>query len=419
MDAGGYRQIRVLSEDPDEQVLLCRRADDESAEPVVLRVVGEGRADAAIAVSGAVESPHLAPILDLCELPGDRFGLVYPRLARGSLAELLARRPRLAAGEAVTILVSVARAVAELHRCGFVHGSLRGTGVLFDDAGTPVVTGFGSATALTPTTARGDARALAALAGRVLAAVPGAEGFVRTLTDPPDGVAPKDMEEQLFAFADPRPVEFPPPAAPTIEQLLPSRTAPPETPPPAPPAGLSRWSAGNPVALALRKVLGELRTVRRRVWIPAVLAVGGLAGLLLVVPQGEGDPAAGVPAAPASSGPVAPTPAAAAFDPPDPAALSGDDPVAAARALAAGRDSCLRAGSVDCLDAVDQPGSALFETDRVAGDSLPPTLTAPGAAPTVQRSGDAALVAFGSEAVLLIRLEGEWRLRDVFTAEGP
>jgi hypothetical protein len=407
----------VLSEGAGEEVLLCRRAAEDRAELVVVRLVGEEAADAAIAVAGAASSPHLAPLIDLFDAGDDRYGLVYPRLPSGSLAEVLARRPALAPGEAVTILVSLARAVEAMHGAGFTHGALRPTGVLFDEAGTPMLVGFCASRPFAADSGRADRRALASLAAAVLARVPGTEELAAEFTQSAEGPAPKYLQERMFALAEPWPIDYPRSAAPlTIEQLLPSRAAPPETPPPAPPAG--PWpSRGLAVADGAHRMLTALRTVRRRVWVPAVLTVVGLMLALLLVPTGKVPPATGVPR-------PAPTTAAPRATAPDRDALQGDDPLVAARALASARDSCLDSGGGACAAAVDQPGSGLLEADSSGEGPPPPTLPeleegqGRGEA-FVQRTGDAAVVEQGGVTLLLVRTEGEWRLRDVFAAETP
>lgn len=405
----------MLSASADEEVVLCRRADDASADPVVVRLLSEERADATIAASAAVDPRHIAQLLDLFSTSDDRFGLVAARLPRGSLAELLAHRAALSPGEAATIVISAARGVGELHRAGFAHGALRATGLLFDAAGTPVLAGVGFATALTAETRLVDERALAVLAATVLGRVPGSDALLRRLDQSPGGMAPNVCEEQLFAFSEPCPVEFPPAAAPTIEQLLPSRTAPPEKQPPAPPAG--RRSLPGEASAAIRgwaaRVGGQLRTVRRRVWVPAVLAGVGLAAALLLVPQRSGGAAGDVPVGAPSAEATAPQ---QVFVPPDASVLRAEDLAAAARALAGARDTCL-ASAADCLGEVDQAGSALLEADRLRAGPPAPTVPTPDAEPAVQRVGDAALVTFAQHTLLLVRAEGAWRLRDVFAAE--
>ncbi|BDZ46806.1 hypothetical protein [Naasia aerilata] len=396
MERGGYRQIRVLSAGAGEEVLLCRRAADESAEPVVVRLMDEESADAALAVAGAVSSPHLAPLLDLFDARDGRFGLVYPRLSSWSLADLLARRTSLSAGEAVTILVSVARGVDALHERDLSHGALRPTGVLFDDAGTPALVRLSASRPLTPATALVDRRALAALAAVVLERVTEGGALAAELTQSPEGLAPKRMQERLFALAEPRPIDYPRSASTlTIEQLLPSRATPPETQPPASPAGWLSGSVPSGLAGRGRRLVAALRTVRRRVWVPALVAAGCLVLALLIVP-GEASSAAGEPR-PAPSG--APSPRAATeapqFAAPDRSALQADDPLTAARVLAAARDSCLESGGGECAGAVDQPGSALLEADAAGRGPEPPTLPAPEgrrsfSAPATRRSSSRA-----------------------------
>ncbi|WP_210505810.1 hypothetical protein [Naasia sp. SYSU D00057] len=394
MELGGYRQIRLLSEGADGEVSLCRGPGDAT---VVLRTVAEGPADAAIA-GDAAASPHLAPLLDLFELPGDRFGLVYRWLPGGSLADLLQRRGELSAGEAVTVLVSVARALAALHGAGVACGRLRADDVLFDADGTPVVAGLCRCEELTSHNGDSDARSFAVLASALL---PGDLAMPRPQ-------APVDwgrVEEALFAVAEPRPVDLAPPP-PTIEQLLPSRISPPEAAPPPPPAG-----AGGRMRAGAGALVTAIRGVRRRVWVPALLCGAALVVALLVVPEDAPDVATSSPA-PAPS----PTPTTVVLDT---AAIAGDDPLAAAIALAAGRDACLAGSDRGCLDAVDQPGSPLIEADRFADGPQPPTLPESAEPPFVQRTGDAALVSVGGAGVLLVRVDEEWRLRDVFAAEPP
>jgi hypothetical protein len=145
------------------------------------------------------------------------------------------------------------------------------------------------------------------------------------------------------------------------------------------------------------------------VWVPALLCGAVLVVALLVVPEDAAEES--TPSATPSPGP---TPVAL-----DTAAIAGDDPLAAAIALAAGRDACLASSDRGCLDAVDQPGSPLLEADRFAEGAQPPTLPDSAESPFVQRTGDAALVSVEGGGVLLVRVDGEWRLRDVFAAEPP
>ncbi|WP_210481253.1 hypothetical protein [Naasia sp. SYSU D00948] len=404
MERGGYRLIRMLSSAEGDEVSLCAGPDDE---PVVLRIVREGPADAAVAASAAA-SPHLAQLLDLFSLPEDRFGLVYPRIAGGTLARVLARRSFLEPGEASTILVSVVRALAALHAAGCAHGALIPSGVLFDAAGTPVLADLTACVPATEVSRSADLRAFAVLAAAVLSRVRDSEPLLTRITA--SEATLEDIEAALFDAAEPRPVELPAAEAPTIEQLLPSRSPPPADP--APPSAESPGRRRIRAAVArIAEAARALRTVRRRVWVPAVLVAAGLVAALLLVPGGGTEAPGEVP-------PPTPSESAQVAPPPDPA-VAADDPVAAAVALAVARDACLVSTASGCLERVDQPGSALLEEDLAGVGPPPPTLPDPGASATVQRTGDAALVTVGDVRLLLVRVDKEWRLRDVFAAEPP
>ena len=104
--------------------------------------------------------------------------------------------------------------------------------------------------------------------------------------------------------------------------------------------------------------------------------------------------------------------------------MGGDDPVAAAVVLFAVRDGCIRDLDVDCLDDVDQAGSAALDADRelvgaiMDGGAAGPLPSTEGAS-LAQRLGDSALVALRPDSepasVLLVKGEAGWRIRDYLT----
>ena len=96
--------------------------------------------------------------------------------AGGTLDELLARRARLAVGEAVTVLVAVARGLADLHACGRAGVRLTPQELGFRDDGCPFLTGTDSVRPLDHGVATADVKAYAILAATVCAAVGGAPG---------------------------------------------------------------------------------------------------------------------------------------------------------------------------------------------------------------------------------------------------
>ena len=72
-------------------------------------------------------------------------GLVLDYAPGGSLAELMASRGSLGAGETVTVLTPVAQALAYLHGHGFTHGDVSPGNVLFTAHGKPLLADLGVA----------------------------------------------------------------------------------------------------------------------------------------------------------------------------------------------------------------------------------------------------------------------------------
>ncbi len=91
--------------------------------------------------------------------------------ARGTLDELLARDIGLTPGEAATVLVAVARGLADVHACGWAGVLLTPAAVGFRDDGCPVLTGADRRRALDHAAAKEDLDAYAALAAATCAAV--------------------------------------------------------------------------------------------------------------------------------------------------------------------------------------------------------------------------------------------------------
>ncbi|CAD5998960.1 protein kinase [Agreia sp. COWG] len=105
----------------------------------------------------AVENAHVVRLVDLSTVePGDPPCLVLERLPGPSLVNLLDERKTIEAGEAVSILAPLCSALQRLHDAGVTHGALQARRVVFDAAGTPVMTGFGRGV-LRPDVPRGHA----------------------------------------------------------------------------------------------------------------------------------------------------------------------------------------------------------------------------------------------------------------------
>lgn len=402
---GGYRRIRTVAVGERGEVFLAR-AEGTSDPPVLVRLTDDTRAEAEIAAATAAEGEHVVELLDLFTAPDDRIGLVFPRLPGGTLAQLLERRARFAAGEATTLLVAVSRGLSALHRAGRTHGSLRASRVRFAEDGTPLLTGLGLSVQATPGSEAADRAALAALAAAVLAKTDGGDVVAARLGGE---VEPDRLEALLFDAADPVPVDLAGDPMP-VEPSFPSRIGG-ELPRLGAAAATTEPAAGRIHAAATR----ALGAVRPRFWIAAAAVAAALAAALLLPSGNAGPTASTFPGGAASSPPpAAPVPVV------DRSVLGGEDPVAAAQVLAAARDDCRAAQSAECLGMVLEPGSALLETDVAAlGPTADPTVTGAADEATVQRTGDAAMVSFPAGTLLLLRVEGEWRLRDVFAAQPP
>jgi hypothetical protein len=103
---------------------------------------------------------------------------------------------------------------------------------------------------------------------------------------------------------------------------------------------------------------------------------------------------------------------------------TADDPVAAAAALLEIRATCLAAADVECLRAVEQPGSSIEARDRAAIDSglaIGESDADLDAITLVADLGDAVVLSVPSvggerepASLLLMRSEAGWRLREWF-----
>jgi len=370
----------------------------------------------------------LPQLIDLATLPDDRVVLVLERIDGPALSAVLDRRPRIAPGEAVTILAPVIVALAHLHNAGFAHETLGQATVRFQLDGRPRLTGLGglrrlpgfpvpgrheAAPALPAAEhraglprrfdlVRADYTRLARLAHDVVDHLPATDAparrveallawFEMTATAVPFQSSLEELERRLFAWAPASPVRL---AEPVTPPLVPARIEPPDPAPAA--SGDEQGSAQAPGLL--RRLEGVLdhdpvQQMRRFThdWLarqrgPLIVlvclaAAATVLGLTLMpstaterAPTTEGaiPSRAEVAAAPRTAAPTSPAAPRTATSPspaekaPPVGAINGPDPVRAAAALLAGRHGCLAAASVDCLAAFDQTGSVVMEADRYA-----------------------------------------------------
>ena len=486
-ELAGYRVLRSLARDERAEVLLGHRSvpaspgsSDAVVQTVALKVspASDTGWEAALRECAALERARGEHVVDLLDLDADEesIRLVFERLPRGDLAELLRVRARLDAGEAVTLLAPIALTLLRLHAAGIAHGTLNARTVLFRDDGSPTLIGFSGAELFEAgapevvleqvEAVRRDRLAARVLSATVLGRVD--DGRARAARELNDDVERCDEElilpllaSRLFDVAAAVPVRFTaeepemdaaasaPRVVPVGQALVEFEGLPSGRGPSRIAAGLGRL-VPEPV---LQRVLDAVErspvapvardaaeTVRRRwgSWTPSrrrvVLAVGAAAltagALTAVVPLGASTGTTS--SAIAASGATRPTGSASASSDQlaaDPA-LTGDDPLTAARALVTARERCLSSLSVICLDRVDESGSGALKDDRGAiraaqqGGELPDPLESagPGAPVLIERLGDSALVRLGeaaSASLLLVKGEAGWRIRDVIAAGGP
>jgi eukaryotic-like serine/threonine-protein kinase len=450
---GGYRLVRTLGAGPRSTVHLGHAdGHPQTAVKVFAAAVPaeriEREADALMRAAGE----HVVRLDDLALDDRGRPAFLLERIAGPSLAVLLERRGAIRPGEAVTILAPLAGTLARMHAAGVVHGGLDPASVLFTEAGSPTLVGFGDAELL-DLAATGRARVaersellardVAALRRMLLTVLertalhaPPEHSAAQMLHELPEGGSyAEQLAEAVFDLAEPEPLDLDAAAHPVA---LPGRlTATPMT---------ARDSAGKsplllgalqvpdwlqrvlsgPIDATLLRLKAAAGTVRRPFWVAGGVAAAALLAAMLLVPDGR-DPVATAGQAPAGDGPAAQEPRPTAQ--PDPV-LRGNDPAAAARELLDVRAECFRELSVLCLDAVDQADSSAYLADTAAilaaqerGGIDAEGVVLDGEAEIVERLGDTALIRIqGPDAepapVLLIRTEAGWRIRGFPGAAG-
>ncbi|WP_165064086.1 protein kinase domain-containing protein [Marisediminicola senii] len=148
---GGFRLVRRIGIGRRSDVYLGRapvtvNSGGRSAAVKVFRSTTDiASIDAEIEALARSSSPHVLQLEDLATAPDGRPVLILQRLGAQTLAALLAERGEIDVGEAVTILVPIAQALAHLHEVGIAHGALSSTAVLFDGRGAPVLASLGGA----------------------------------------------------------------------------------------------------------------------------------------------------------------------------------------------------------------------------------------------------------------------------------
>jgi hypothetical protein len=396
--------------------------------------------------------------------------LVLERLSSHTLADWLRERTVLDTGEVVTAAVSVVRAVRAVHECGFVHGRVSGARIRFDDAGCPVLLGFGGARAATPAGLAEDWERCVALVESILARAETIEpdeasrvlAVVRGLSEPVDsgeGSLVDAAESALFDLGPPAPLLMtverggtsvgPPSTGPALERVFTGTETGETTTPQGPSGGTGRRGGGllagfaavaagamehGVGAVIAGRVRGLVSGRRRTIVVGASIAAGLTLVALLTMPSApaghaESPSPSTTPRATAerdAGGAATSTPSRAAISatarPTPTATPDAEDPVHAAFRLLHDRRSCLEHGDEGCLATIDQADSPLFAADSALlsagqGTTVSPELSQLSLTETV---GDAVVISIAASettkpaSVLVIKTEAGWRLRALF-----
>jgi len=417
-----------------------------SGEPVLLRAFPSSTREALVEAAAlcCADHPHVVEVLDVFHFDG-RPVVVTRGVPSIRLDAWLAGRGTLARGEAVTLVVPLASALAHLAARGVVPAVLPPHCIGIDDRGAPVIIGLSSgdvAVSTAPPDALSGTLSTAAPAGH-----PGVVDLWSLVVDRLDdescrGVPPTTPDELLewaHDLGEPRPLPtvFLTPAVGAVgeQSTATLRTAPRETP---------AWLAVLPESALIDRALAwwhdrpraplrdRLRVVRPRFWVVVGVLVLSLVGASLLSPREDAaTDADGLPRpstsplqADASGGPppgMSPTISPSAEE----AVLRGDDAAAATAVLLEARVECLRDPTPSCIAAVDHHGSPLARSDSALVDD--PAATAQALLPTrlgpeTQRLGESVLFEAHTAddepaSVLVVRTEAGWRLREIIARQ--
>lgn len=147
----GYELGEELGRGACGRVWSARRRRDGLRCAVKVVAPLDGDLDQAVreaAVLERVRHEHVLRLYDVLPLPGadgatDRLALVLELADGGSLAQVVGSRGHLTAGEVVTVLAPLARALGDLHAAGLSHGDLAPGNVLFGLDGKPRLSDLG------------------------------------------------------------------------------------------------------------------------------------------------------------------------------------------------------------------------------------------------------------------------------------
>jgi hypothetical protein len=403
----GYRVVGEIGVGTRAHLAVGRPATAQGdGDTVALKTFHSDVTEASIAaeahVLGRVESEHVVKLVDMFAAHGSLCTFVLEHLPGGNITDFLGRRSTIHAGEAVTLLTSIARAIDDLHHSGFAHGRISPRSVVLDQAGRPVLVGLGHAVdARLPLVNQDsfleDYRQFRSMSETTLAKVEseGREGALEELRSwisaaDPGNIGPgfaTELEGALFTLAQPTPLRATPGSRLSLRAAAPPSPAIESTREERPDQGVRRSERALDVRGGLsslltivhnsvdvrpgkrvRSRLSRLSVARRR----QLIFGGALAALLTVVTlstltSGPSDSEQTNRADRSLSATESPgaTPSSTQTSAATQAADRGpEDPVEATSRLLTIRARCLADRSVSCLDLCNQAGSPLLEADQ-------------------------------------------------------
>ena len=159
--AGKYEVMGVLGEGGTGIVYEAKRRDDGATVAVKVmhaRLAGDkqirGRFQREAAILRRLEGPHICPILDFGEVPGDEPGatLLYmalPKIEGPSLEHVLRAERPIAVDRGLDIMRGVCDALRSAHAQGVIHRDLKPANVILDKGKNVIVVDFGMAKIVT------------------------------------------------------------------------------------------------------------------------------------------------------------------------------------------------------------------------------------------------------------------------------
>ena len=140
----GYEALELLGAGGSGEVWAVRRADGVRLAAKLVHPSAVGTVAESDLLS-RLDHDHVVRLREVLREDGDagRQVLILDLAEGGSLADAIAARGTLTAGELVTVLTPIARTLHDLHGAGLVHSDISTGNILFTDAGKPLLADLG------------------------------------------------------------------------------------------------------------------------------------------------------------------------------------------------------------------------------------------------------------------------------------